>query len=101
MNKKSLGLIVVMVLIVGSIAYLENMKAHPVTSGNGAPQTIGVLASNAPSSTGANPNASSTMTLQAVASADIRAGDRPAIEIVDPTGFINASSNFKLADLIG
>ena len=31
----------------------------------------------------------------------MQAGYPPAIEIADPTGFINASSSFRLGDLIG
>jgi len=38
--------------------------------------------------------------LQALAAADQKAGYQPALEIVDPTGFVNASSSFKLANLI-
>ena len=41
------------------------------------------------------------MTLAALAAADKQAGYPPAIEIADPTGFINASSSFRLANLIG
>ena len=39
--------------------------------------------------------------LQALAAADQKAGYQPALEIVDPTGFVNTSSSFKLANLIG
>ena len=38
---------------------------------------------------------------QALAAADQQAGYPPAIEIADPTGFVNASSSFSFADLIG
>ena len=39
--------------------------------------------------------------LAQLAAADKAAGDQPAVEIADPTGFINTSSTFTLSSLIG
>ena len=39
--------------------------------------------------------------LQQIAAADKANGDQPAIEIEDPTGFINVTSTFRLSSLIG
>ena len=39
--------------------------------------------------------------LNQLASADKAAGDQPAIEIADPTGFINVAPGFKLSSIIG
>jgi thiol-disulfide isomerase/thioredoxin len=44
---------------------------------------------------------SASESLQQLAAADKAAGYQPAIEIADPTGFINASSTFTLSNLIG
>ena len=46
-------------------------------------------------------NASETAALRTLAATDRAAGDQPAIEIADPTGFINVSSSFRLADEVG
>jgi thiol-disulfide isomerase/thioredoxin len=110
-TKKRIWLVVVLVLIVGAIWYLESLKVHP-GAGSGASQAINIGA--AASST----NASGTMVegtssiaspknsiveanLQAIAAMDKKAGDQPAIEIADPTGFINVPSTFTLGSLIG
>jgi thiol-disulfide isomerase/thioredoxin len=92
-------LIVVVVVIVGAIAYLESMKVHP--SGSGATQAINVPSSAAGSTVGGASSSTITASLSAIAAADAKAGDQPAVEIEDPTGFINASSTFTLSSLIG
>lgn len=114
-TQKRIWLIVVLVLIAGSIWYLESLKVHP-NAGSGASQAINIGATA--SSTGVTANASGTTVegtstvvapaspvvetnLQAIAAMDKKAGDQPAIEIADPTGFINVSSTFTLRSLIG
>lgn len=97
MNKKSAGLIITILLIVAAIWYIENTKAHPGAAGSNAlPQTI-----NVSSTAGSSAASTGTMALAALVAADKAAGYSPAIEIADPTGFINASSSFRLANLIG
>ncbi len=117
MNKK-IGLVVVLILIIGAIWYLESIQAHPSTSGNGqainvspiGPAAASSTAASIPTSTGnvassggapAGTTVAMNTSLQAVASADAKAGYKPAIEIADPTGFVNAPSNFTLRSLIG
>lgn len=102
--KKNISLVITILLIVAAIAYIENTKAHLGATGNTAvPQTIGlnVTPASSTSSTAATVSTTPTMTLAALAAADKQAGYPPAIEIADPTGFINASSSFRLANLIG
>src|SRR5579864_8243270 len=100
MKKKNVGFIVVLCLIAASIWYIEGTKAHP--GEGGAPQAINLAAPAAgvPGSFAATSSAP-RMTLAEVVAADRAAGDAPAIEIADPAGFINASSSFRLADLVG
>lgn len=90
--KKNIALILMLVLIVGAIWYLgkANMKVGPANNNNIVGENISVQSSAA----------SSTESLQAVAAADQKNGDKPAIEINDPTGFVNTTP-FKLADLVG
>jgi thiol-disulfide isomerase/thioredoxin len=107
MNKK-IGLGIMLVLIVGAIWYLERIQAHPGAVSGAAPRAINVPVSGNPpnavvgmgTSTGVS-NAASSVSLTAIAAADKAAGYQPAIEIADPTGFVNVSSSFRLADLIG
>lgn len=100
---KTIWLIVVLVVIVGVIAYLESMKVHP--SGGGATQAINIPSSVASGTTAVNGTTTTSSTiaasLSAIAAADAKAGDQPAVEIEDPTGFINTSSTFTLSSLIG
>lgn len=100
MNKKNVGLAVTLFLIAAAIWYIDGTKARPGAPAGGAPQAISV-GSTAASTTSANAAASTAAALKALAAADKQAGYAPAIEIVQPTGFINASSSFRLADLIG
>ena len=101
MTKKNISLIIVLAAIVGVIWYIESTKARPSTPRNGGtPQVIslgsGITSGQTPrSSTGISE------TIASLAAADKKAGYAPAIEIADPTGFINASSSFRLTDLIG
>ncbi len=98
MDKKNFGLLVAVVLIVGTIWYLESMKVRPGATGSSASsQAINVSSTANSSAT----NLGATTTLAALATADRAAGYSPAIEIAGPTGFINASSSFRLANLIG
>jgi thiol-disulfide isomerase/thioredoxin len=99
---KKIMLVIIIVLVVGSIWYLESLKAHP-NQGFSNAQTIS-LTTASDTLQSASTTASSTQpheTLQSVIAADQKAGYEPAIEIADPTGFINASSSFTLKSLIG
>jgi thiol-disulfide isomerase/thioredoxin len=104
-------LLVIVLVVIGSIWYLESMKVH--SSANGQPaQAISV---DSTSSTAITTDASATTTvasgttstvsvnasLASIAATDKANGDRPAVEIVDPTGFINVSSTFTLGSLVG
>ena len=106
-------------MIVAVIAYLELSKVHPsVQPGVGAQPigisstTTGLITPSEGTSTSVSSTPVSTSTavsagtvnvaaLQALAAADRAAGYQPALEIADPTGFVNASSSFKLANLVG
>ncbi|HEY5220653.1 MAG TPA: redoxin family protein [Candidatus Paceibacterota bacterium] len=114
-NKK-IGLVVIVLVVIGSIWYLESLKVHPTSSGQGA-QAIDVNTLLANTTTTAPSTASSgtpvnsapviqlssgeKAALSQLASADVAAGDQPAIEIADPTGFINVAPGFKLSSIIG
>jgi len=115
--KKKLIFIAVIILIVGAIWYIDSLKVRQ--GAGGAPQTISIDAgagdtsdtsdtsgqvTSTPSSSASAPVVSSpnvTKALDALAASDKAAGYLPAVEIADPTGFINASSSFRLADFIG
>jgi len=67
-----------------------------------APSVAGTIPPTAATPAAGSPTTYNTQTaLRFIAAADKAAGDQPAIEIVDPTGFINTTSNFKLANYIG
>ncbi len=107
MKKEKFVLVIVLVFVVVAIWYLERQKVHPVSPGPGA-QSIAITATSTPvvsagaTSSAPMPSGSrSTLTLAALAAEDQQAGYSPAIEIVDPTGFVNVSSSFRLRDLIG
>jgi len=111
MNKEKILLVVMVVFVVIAIWYLEAKKVHPVVAGPGA-QSIALTATTSPASTNSvgtsvasstpvSTNPGSTLTLAALAAADQQAGYPSAIEIVDPTGFVNTSSSFTLSSLIG
>ncbi|HUZ92491.1 MAG TPA: redoxin family protein [Candidatus Paceibacterota bacterium] len=106
--KKKIAFIVTLAAIAGSIWYLESVSVHPgaVPSG-GAPS---IAANTLPPATVPSATSSSVPQLQsasadaqitALAAADEKAGASPAREIQDPTGFVNTSSGFKLASLVG
>ncbi len=118
---KTVWLILAVAIIVMVIAYMKVAKpntnsaqaininvSEPLPSASSAP----VLApAPAPASGPAAPSASinkktaqsmiTPQSLESIAMADKEAGHQPAVEIVDPTGFINVSSTFKLSSLIG
>jgi thiol-disulfide isomerase/thioredoxin len=102
--KKNIALAITIVLVVGAIIYLESTKAGPgAATGNGSAQSIAVspTTSNAGGAGTAGTSGSTQTALAAIAAADRRAGHSPALEIADPTGFVNATSGFNLAGLIG
>jgi len=111
MNKKNITLAIIIVLIIAAIIYIDGMKARPSATGSGGPaQAINLGVAPASSTIGTGPvnfsvnGATATSTgaaLLALEAADKKAGYSPAIEIADPTGFVNASSSFRLAPLIG
>lgn len=112
--KKNVVLAAVVVAIVAAIWYIDSMKAAPGAGGGATNETVNLgLGASVASGTAANPSGGSasgalgngapdaTLALTALAAQDKQAGDSSAIEIADPTGFINASSSFRLANLIG
>lgn len=92
---KKIGFIITIAVIGTAIWYLESMKVQPAGGGNAAPQAINVPASEKPSTLSVQD------ALRMIANSDKDAGYTPAIEIVGPTGFVNTTSSFKLANLIG
>lgn len=122
-TSKKIVFVVILLAVVGSIWYLESLKVQPMSSGQSA-QVIDVntLLSNATTTsgiaTGTTGNATDTVantptiptvaltdgekaTIEQLAATDKAAGDQPAIEITDPTGFINVAPGFTLSSIIG
>ena len=111
-TNKKISLIVVVLIIIGAIWYLEMGKVHSNPTGDMG-QALNVDATSTvtgdmtdTTSTGSTTTNIPTSpiaknALAQLAAADKKAGDQPAIEIVDPTGFVNVSSTFKLSSLIG
>jgi thiol-disulfide isomerase/thioredoxin len=116
-TNKKIAFVVIILAVIGSIWYLEGLKVHPTSSGQPS-QAIDVNALLANStttetsttSTGANfvgtapivqLSSGEKTVIEQLASADKAAGDQPAIEIADPTGFINVAPGFKLSSIIG
>ncbi len=109
--KNKIGLVIAVVLIIGAIWYLQSLQAHPEQSTNAGPtQMIGIGAgtetstiadssSTVGAATGTTPLVADAIRM--ISAGDQKAGYHPAIEIADPTGFVNASSSFRLKDLIG
>jgi thiol-disulfide isomerase/thioredoxin len=105
--KKKISLILLLVLIAGAIWYLEAIKSHSTSTGASqainADATVGGASSIASSTTAP----ATAAAIAALAAQDKAAGYQPAIEIADPTGFINtgnagnASDTFTLKSLIG
>src|SRR5258708_4722580 len=93
--KKNILLVVVVIAIVGTIWYLESSKVNPLPPGDHPP-----IANPIALPGGQGTSTSTSVTLGAVAAADQKAGYQPAMELVDPTGFVNTAP-FKLADLVG
>jgi thiol-disulfide isomerase/thioredoxin len=103
---KKIGLVVTLAVVIGAIWYLESLTVHPAAQqGNGAGESIGIVASSTSGATSttsaAGTSASVSEAVAMVAAADQKAGYQPAKEIVDSTGFVNATSGFKLANLVG
>jgi thiol-disulfide isomerase/thioredoxin len=100
---KKIFLIIVVIIIIGSIWYLESMKVHPAGSGSGQLISISqnIASDTVTTSVSGTSSPAITTALQALAITDKQAGYQPAKEIMDPTGFVNASSSFKLAGFIG
>jgi len=101
-KKKIISLIAVLAVAGGSIWYLESLKAAPPSGSAGSTQTIGFAAtSSGQTATSSGSPVAAQSALSAIAAKDRAAGDQPAIEIADPTGFVNATSGFKLSDFVG
>ncbi len=116
MNAKKKAIFIIIILAaVGSIWYFETSKARPSAPGESAP-AVGVSslpadASSSPANAtntavaGAPPavqlNSGEKTAIARLAVADRAAGDKPAIEIADPTGFINTAPGFRLSSAIG
>jgi thiol-disulfide isomerase/thioredoxin len=125
---KKISLIAVILAVIGSIWYLERIKAYPGAGGAGSQEVdVNALLANGSSSaaaaaesstasgtaatagTGATgvPNGVAALSageksaLRTLAAQDKLLGDQPAIEIADPTGFINAPSSFRIANEVG
>jgi thiol-disulfide isomerase/thioredoxin len=104
-NKKII-FVVIILIVVGSIWYLESLKVQP-TSTVGDSQAINIdttpIAASTTDTSGATHILSSNVqtALAQLAAADKAAAYQPAIEIANPTGFINTSSTFMLASLVG
>ena len=95
------GLAIAIILIVVAIWYLQSLEAYPAPQANVGPaQTIGLSETSTASSV-LGSSTSVADAIQMIAQNDQRAGYQPAIEITDPTGFVNVSSTFRLKDLIG
>ena len=116
MNYKNITFAFLLLVIVAAIAYLELSKVHPAVKPGVGAQTIEVSSTTTGFMTGAGTSTAAAVpgsptttfagtldaaALQALAASDKAAGYQPAIEIADPTGFVNASSDFKLANLVG
>jgi thiol-disulfide isomerase/thioredoxin len=113
--KKKILFVIVVLAVIGAIWYLESLKVHPAGSGVGQAINIGAIPDSSSSSTTLIASMNSTTSgetvpalssgiraaLAQIAVGDKAAGDQPAIEIADPTGFINTSSSFTLSSLIG
>jgi thiol-disulfide isomerase/thioredoxin len=100
MKKETFILFAAIVFVVAAIWYLEMKKVHPVSPGPGA-QSIAITTTSTSVTVSSSTSVKPTLTLAALAAADRRAGYSPAMEIVDPTGFVNATSGFRLGNLIG
>jgi thiol-disulfide isomerase/thioredoxin len=117
-TQKKIAFCFIILVVAGSIWYLESLKVHPTSSGqNSQAIDVNALLANATTSPvlASSTNASGTTTaaplvtlsadekasIEQLATADVAAGDSPAIEIADPTGFINVAPGFTLSSIIG
>ena len=118
-TNKKIACIVVILAVIGGIWYLENRKTQPivlrqnrqVTEVNSlrATASTSVVAVTV-TSTNTNTNGVTPISqrgnkqktaIEQLAAADKAAGDMPAIDIMDPTGFINVAPGFNLSSVIG
>jgi thiol-disulfide isomerase/thioredoxin len=114
-TNRKIALVVIILAVIGGIWYLESLKVHPTSSG-GSSQAIDVntllsetstsmVAATSTNATSSAPllqlTASEKTAIAQLAAADKAAGDQPAIEIADPTGFINVAPGFTLSSLVG
>ncbi len=107
--KKNIALVSVLVVVVLAIVYLEGLKAGPTTP-SGPTKSVSIALPSPtvqPSETSTVPIASSgtqpaapSVSLASIRAEDAKNGYPPAVELVDPTGFVNTPP-FKLADLVG
>src|SRR5689334_21664462 len=84
--------ILILAAIAGAIWYLEAGRIHPTSLVNNGTPLSNVVQQGASSTDGSG--------LNAVIAGDKSKNYQSAVEIADPTGFIN-TSNLKLADLVG
>jgi thiol-disulfide isomerase/thioredoxin len=96
-SRGTAGMLMALV-IVGGIGYLESRKATPKTE-NTVKETL-VQNPGETENTSPLSSSSSRMTIQALAEKNKQEGKQPAIEIADPTGFVN-SNPFGLKDIVG
>jgi thiol-disulfide isomerase/thioredoxin len=116
-NKK-IAFVVILLAVIGGIWYLESLKVRPAASGqSGQIIDVNTLLVNGTSSTMTSTTSTSAtsartapvihlsggekIALAQLAAIDKAAGDQPAIEIADPTGFINVAPGFTLSSLVG
>ncbi|MEK7188197.1 MAG: thioredoxin-like domain-containing protein [Patescibacteria group bacterium] len=113
-SKKLLGLLVITLLILGSIWYLESGKVRPsgiLTIGNDSiPVETGVRNTLEAQGQPSTATLSATTTTTPTPASQLATSDRiksktgkyeRVKEITTPDGFINVSSGFKLADIVG
>jgi thiol-disulfide isomerase/thioredoxin len=112
-TNKKIAFVIIIVAVIGAIWYLESLKVHSTLSGqpaqainisaNGNTSTVSSSVASSSSATGRNVilRSAEQVALAQLAAADKATGDQPAVEIVDPTDFINVSSTFTLSSLIG
>lgn len=104
MKYKNITFVFLVLVIIAAIAYLEISKVHPAIQPGVGAQPIAVTSTTATNTATSSTGPAGTLNvaaLQELATADKEAGYQPAIEIADPTGFVNASSSFRLENLVG
>jgi len=105
--KKNIILSAFVVVIIGAIWYLQGLKAGPIPVNVMTDDSVAMDTSmmsdsaDASSSDTMSPEQKTSMSaLQAIASADVKAGYKRAPALTNPTGFIN-TEKFALSDLVG